>query len=212
MGTSVTIFFCNRPGGQTPQPISKTGKDRVLSWYTASTWPFPKRIGHYFWKGAWLRSRDPWKIWHTLDYIWKTNKARDLTFGTQIHIDPPYENEVPYFWKGAWPTSRDPLEFFYTLNYISKTNKGREFQVGTQLHVGSSHKSGVQHFWKGAWHRSRDPRKFGIPLSISPKPLKPETSNLVHIFALSLPTRWRYNICERGHGLGHVTLEFLAYP
>jgi len=42
------------------------------------------------------------------------------------------------------------------------------------------------------------PRKFGIPLSISQKPVKLESSNLVYSFALALPTRWKYNISQRG--------------
>jgi len=42
------------------------------------------------------------------------------------------------------------------------------------------------------------PRKFGIPSSISPKPVKLETLNLVSSFAMALPMRRKYNISERG--------------
>jgi len=56
------------------------------------------------------------------------------------------------------------------------------------------------------------PRIFGIPSSISPKPVKPENSILLHSFILALPTSVTDNISERGRGLGHVTLENLAYP
>jgi len=41
--------------------------------------------------------------------------------------------------------------------------------------------------------------------SISPKPVKPESSKLVHIFILALPTGVYNSISERGPGLGHVT-------
>jgi len=38
------------------------------------------------------------------------------------------------------------------------------------------------------------------------KPVKLETSNLVSIFILVLPTKMEYNILEMRCGLGHVTL------
>ena len=49
------------------------------------------------------------------------------------------------------------------------------------------------------------PRIFGIPSSIAPKPVKLESSKLAHSFALANPTGPKYNISERGRGLGHVT-------
>jgi len=48
------------------------------------------------------------------------------------------------------------------------------------------------------------PRIFGIPSSISPKPVKPESSMQVYSLNLALPIRTEYNISERGRGLGHV--------
>ena len=51
------------------------------------------------------------------------------------------------------------------------------------------------------------PRIFGISSSIAPKQVKLESSKLVD----ALPTGLRDNISERGSGLGHMTLENLAY-
>jgi len=36
-------------------------------------------------KRAWPRSRDPYKIWHSLKHISKTSKATELKFGTRMH-------------------------------------------------------------------------------------------------------------------------------
>jgi len=55
------------------------------------------------------------------------------------------------------------------------------------------------------------PRIFGIPSSISPKPVKLESSKLVHSFNLALSTSLKYNISERGRGLGHVTLKIFGH-
>ena len=57
-----------------------------------------------------------------------------------------------------------------------------------------------------------NPRKFGIALSISPKPVKLDTSSLVSSFAIVLPIRRKYNISERGRGLGHVTRRKVGIP
>ena len=56
------------------------------------------------------------------------------------------------------------------------------------------------------------PRIFGIPSNISPKPVKPESSMLVHSFNLALPIRMKYNISERGRGLSHVTPRIFGIP
>ena len=56
------------------------------------------------------------------------------------------------------------------------------------------------------------PQIFGIPSNISPKPVKLESSKLVHRFILALPTGLKYNISERGHGLGHVTPRKFGIP
>ena len=37
-------------------------------------------------RGAWPKSRDTYKIWHTLKHISKTSKARDFKFGTLVHV------------------------------------------------------------------------------------------------------------------------------
>jgi len=47
---------------------------------------------------------------------------------------------------------------------------------------------------------------------MSPKPLKLESSKLVHSFILALPTSTKYNISERRHGLGHVTPRKFGIP
>jgi len=49
------------------------------------------------------------------------------------------------------------------------------------------------------------PGIFVVPSIISTKPVKLETSNLVHIFVLALPTRMDIDILEMSHGPGHVT-------
>ena len=49
------------------------------------------------------------------------------------------------------------------------------------------------------------PRIFGITSSIAPKPVKLESSKLAHSLGLAIPTGPKYNISERGRGLGHVT-------
>jgi len=38
-----------------------------------------------FRKGAWPRSRDPYKFWHTPQNISTMHRARDLKFGSQTH-------------------------------------------------------------------------------------------------------------------------------
>ena len=55
------------------------------------------------------------------------------------------------------------------------------------------------------------PGKFGIPCTVSQKPIKLQTSNLVHSFVVALPTSL-YNISERGCGLGHVTPRIFGIP
>jgi len=49
-------------------------------------------------------------------------------------------------------------------------------------------------------------------LSISPTPVKLETSILVRSFAMALPIKRKYNISERGRGLGHVTPRIFGIP
>ena len=49
------------------------------------------------------------------------------------------------------------------------------------------------------------PRIFGILWTVSRKPMKLETSNLVRGFSLATSTIRKYNIPEKGRGLGHVT-------
>ena len=56
------------------------------------------------------------------------------------------------------------------------------------------------------------PGKFGIALTISRKQIKLETSNLVSSFILAPPTKMKYNTCERGRGLGHVTPRIFGIP
>ena len=56
------------------------------------------------------------------------------------------------------------------------------------------------------------PKIFGIPSTISPKPVKLESSKLVHSFHLACPTSLRYNISERGRGLGHVNARKFGIP
>ena len=56
------------------------------------------------------------------------------------------------------------------------------------------------------------PRIFGMPSSISPKLLKPESSKLLHGYILALPTSLKDNISERGRGLGHVTARIFGIP
>jgi len=56
------------------------------------------------------------------------------------------------------------------------------------------------------------PGIFGIPSSISPKPVKLESSKLVRGFILALLTRLKDNVSERGHGLGHVTPRKFGIP
>jgi len=53
--------------------------------------------------------------------------------------------------------------------------------------------------------------KFGIPSTISQKPIKPETSNLVHSFILAPPRKMVYNIRERGRGLAYNFWHILKY-
>ena len=53
---------------------------------------------------------------------------------------------------------------------------------------------------------------FGIPSSISPKPVKLESSKLVHSFIVGPATSLKYNISERVRGLGHVTPRKLGIP
>ena len=65
---------------------------------------------------------------------------------------------------------------------------------------------------KGRGLGQMTPRIFGIPLSISPKPVKLESSKLVHGFILPLPTSAKDNISERGPGLGHVTPRIFGIP
>ena len=47
---------------------------------------------------------------------------------------------------------------------------------------------------------------------ISPKPVKLESSKLVHTFNLARPTSLKYNISEWGRGLGHVTPRKFGIP
>jgi len=54
-------------------------------------------------------------------------------------------------------------------------------------------------------------RKYGIPLTISRKAIKLETSHLARDFDLALPTIWNYNIPEKMHGLGHVTRRIFLH-
>ena len=89
-----------------------------------------------------------------------------------------------------------------------------DFKFGTLVHsfplaLPTRGKYDITEKGRGLGHVT--PRKFGMPLSISPKVLKLQTSNLVRIFAFALPTIRKYDISEKGRGLGHVTLENLAY-
>jgi len=65
-------------------------------------------------KGAWPRSRDPYKFWYTAKNISKMRRARDLKFGTQTHRDNISKTGKEKFRKGAWPRSRDPYKFWHT--------------------------------------------------------------------------------------------------
>ena len=47
---------------------------------------------------------------------------------------------------------------------------------------------------------------------MSQKPIKLEKSNSVHGFDLALPAMWKYNISEKGRGLGHVTPRIFGIP
>jgi len=67
-------------------------------------------------------------------------------------------------------------------------------------------------FLKGAWFRSRDPRKFDILRIISRKPIKLETSHLVRGFSVATSTIRKYNVPEKGRGLGHMTLRICGIP
>jgi len=53
---------------------------------------------------------------------------------------------------------------------------------------------------------------LGIPLNVSPKPLKLETSNLVYSFIWANSRGWTNNFLERGRGLNHMTHKILGIP
>ena len=56
------------------------------------------------------------------------------------------------------------------------------------------------------------PRIFGIPLSISPKPVKLASSKLVHSFILAVFARLKCSKSDRGRGLCHVTVIIFGIP
>jgi len=67
-----------------------------------------------FRKGAWPRSRDPYKFWHSPQNISKMRRARDLKFGTQTHKHTISKTGEEKFRKGARPRWRDPYKFWHT--------------------------------------------------------------------------------------------------
>ena len=86
-------------------------------------------------RGAWPKSRDPYKIWHTLKHISKTSKARDFKFGILVHVDNFSKMDKLKIGKGAWPWPRDPYKIWHTLKHISKTSKARNFKFGVLVDV-----------------------------------------------------------------------------
>jgi len=69
-------------------------------------------------KGAWSRSRDPYKIWHSLEHISITSKATELKFQKPMHMKNFSKVNKQKSKKGAWPRSRDRYEIWHTLKYI----------------------------------------------------------------------------------------------
>ena len=133
--------------------------------------------GQYFWKGAWPRSRNPWKIWHTLDYVLKTNKVRDLKFGTQLHIDLPTRMEYNISERGCG------------LGYVTPRKFGILSTISRKLiKLEASHlvysfiltlPTRISERGRGLGHVTQ--WKFGIPSTISRKLIKLETSTLVQL-------------------------------
>ena len=86
-------------------------------------------------RGAWPKSRDPYKIWHTLEHISKTSKATDFKFGERVHVDNVSKMDKYNFRKWTWPGSRDPYNIWHTVKHISKMRKATDLKFGKRMHM-----------------------------------------------------------------------------
>jgi len=89
----VTPIMFGIPSSISPEPVKPESSMLVYSLNLA----LPIRMEYNISERGRSLDHVTLEIWHTLNYISKTSKARDLKFGIQLLIDPPHKNEVPYF-------------------------------------------------------------------------------------------------------------------